>query len=140
MKRRMTMSGYMIVQLEDRLTPEEALRELLDNADDAGATKIEIKIASGMMSFTDNGAGPIIQTQLQLHPCRFQGTVKLKSEARELVPKRHVLLSGAYGISRQLLEGKINTDTTSWNGMKMDLCHISLTELCAQRASSARDP
>jgi hypothetical protein len=57
MSKPMKIGGYLIVQLEGQLSPLDAFRELVDNAIDARATKIEISLTKKTMTIVDNGDG-----------------------------------------------------------------------------------
>jgi Histidine kinase-, DNA gyrase B-, and HSP90-like ATPase len=57
MRDRMELTGYLIVGLEDKLEPIQALRELIENSEKEKATCIDIEITPDYFSFTDNGIG-----------------------------------------------------------------------------------
>lgn len=77
MTKRMEIGGYLIVQLEDQLSADKALGELVDNAFDANASIISIILTTRSMTIWDNGDGTddpnVIATPSMSHS-RFKKT------------------------------------------------------------------
>jgi DNA mismatch repair protein MutL len=72
--------------------PASVVKELVENAIDAGATEIKIEIQGGgqkLIRVADNGEGMFPEDALRLEQHHQQNIIRRRSSPSDLVPKRH---------------------------------------------------
>lgn len=115
------LSDYTISRIaagEVLESPTSALKELLENAIDAGATKIEIGFDRGgrnLIMVRDNGCG-VSKKELPLVFCRH-ATSKLSDECIEdvrFMGFRGEALAAISSVSRTTITTKTRTDCSAW--------------------------